>query len=102
MNDHADEPGQSDDALSADARAFLARAQRSHQVPDPEVKQRVRAAIGVALIAAPLGAAPAALHGLGKATKLAARWSLGAKLGAAVVSAALVGTAGWLLPSGRE
>jgi hypothetical protein len=98
MSDHADEQGQSDDALSADVRAFLARAERSHRVPDPVVKQRVRAAVGVALIAAPLGAAPAALHELGGATKLAARWSLGTKLGAAAVAATLAGTGGWLLP----
>ena len=109
MNDHSDEAdalGQSDDArddaLSENVRAFLARAQRSHQVPDPEVKQRVRAAVGVALIAAPLGAAPAALHELGAATKLAARWGLGAKLGAAAVVATLAGTGGWLLPHAHD
>lgn len=98
MNEFPGEDGQPDDALSPDVRAFLARAQRCHDVPGPEVKQRVRAAVGVALVAAPLGAAPVALKELGAATKLAARWSLGAKLGTSAVLAALVGTGGVLLP----
>lgn len=98
MNEFSGEDSLPDDALSPDVRAFLARAQRSHDVPGPEVKQRVRAAVGVALVAAPLGAAPVALKELGAATKLAARWSLGAKLGTSAVLAALVGTGSVLLP----
>jgi hypothetical protein len=98
MNECPGEDGLPDDALSPHVRAFLARAQRSHDVPGPEVKQRVRAAVGVALVAAPLGAAPVALKELGAATKLAARWSLGAKLGTSAVLAVLVGTGGVLLP----
>lgn len=98
MNEFPGEDGVSDDALSPDVRAFLARAQRSHDVPDPEVKRRVRAAVGVALVVAPLGAAPVALNELAAATKLVARWTLGAKLGTSAVLAALVGTGSVLLP----
>ncbi|MEY4509655.1 MAG: hypothetical protein RLZZ450_1777 [Pseudomonadota bacterium] len=98
MNEFPGEDGLSDDALSPEVRAFLARAQRCHDVPGPEVKQRVRAAVGVVLIAAPLGAAPVALHKVSAATKLAARFGLGAKLGTSVALAALVGTGSVLLP----
>lgn len=98
MNEFPGEGVGVDEALSPDVRAFLARAQRCHDVPDPEVKRRVRAAVGVALVAAPLGAAPVALNEVGAATKLAARWTLGAKLGTSAVLAALVGTGAVLLP----
>jgi len=88
------------DELSDEVKAFLARAQRGHDVPRADVKQRVRAGVATALTL-PAVAAPGPLHELGVQTglgKTVASWSLGAKLGAAALAVSVVGAASLLVP----
>jgi hypothetical protein len=93
------------DELSDEVKAFLARAQREHEVPDVAVKQRVRAGVAAALVTAPVALAPAsagapegALTAQASLGKVVATWSLGAKLAVAAVTASIVGAGTLLLP----